>query len=120
MRALQRRTVGVFLFFRPLGRIADGQSRLALLFEGLDFDVDTRRQIEAHQRIHRLLGRLQNVNQPLVGANFERFRDFLSTCGDRKTQYLFFTVGNGIGPATCAPVRLAVSTISPVEVSSTR
>ena len=35
-------------------------------------------------------------------------------------QYLFFIVGNGIGPATCAPVRLAVSTISPVDVSSTR
>jgi len=29
-------------------------------------------------------------------------------------------VGKGMGPATWAPVRLAVSTISPVEVSSTR
>src|SRR6185312_3143199 len=47
-------------------------------------------------------------------------RDFLSTCGERSTQYLFLIVGKGIGPATCAPVRLAVSTISPVEVSSTR
>src|SRR5439155_7013852 len=26
-------------------------------------------------------------------------RDFLSTCGDRNTVYLFFIVGNGIGPA---------------------
>src|SRR5208337_2030264 len=31
-------------------------------------------------------------------------RDFLSTCGDRSTQYLFFIVGSGIGPAICAPV----------------
>src|SRR5262249_52937051 len=37
-------------------------------------------------------------------------RDFLSTCGLRSTVYLFFTVGRGIGPATRAPVRLAVST----------
>src|SRR5882724_5966445 len=42
-------------------------------------------------------------------------RDFLSTCGDRSTQYLFFIVGSGIGPAICAPVRFAVSTISPVD-----
>src|SRR5580698_9524251 len=42
-------------------------------------------------------------------------RDFLSTCGDRSTQYLFFIVGKGIGPAICAPVRRAVSTISPVD-----
>src|SRR5262249_13661251 len=47
-------------------------------------------------------------------------RDFLSTWGERSTQYLFFTVGNGIGPAICAPVRLAVSTISPVDWSRMR
>src|SRR5271168_2681273 len=47
-------------------------------------------------------------------------RDFLSTWGERRTQYLFFMVGSGMGPATWAPVRLAVSTISPVDVSSTR
>src|SRR5262249_37047500 len=39
-------------------------------------------------------------------------RDFLSTCGERSTQYLLILVGRGIGPATLAPVRLAVSTIS--------
>src|SRR5262249_36323432 len=42
-------------------------------------------------------------------------RDFLSMCGERSTVHLFFTVGNGIGPATRAPVRLAVSTISVVD-----
>ena len=39
-------------------------------------------------------------------------RDFLSVCGERSTQYLLILVGSGIGPATFAPVRLAVSTIS--------
>jgi hypothetical protein len=33
---------------------------------------------------------------------------------------LFFEVGSGIGPATRAPVRFAVSTISDVDWSSTR
>ena len=52
--------------------------------------------------------------------NFEGLSDFLSTCGERRTQYLFFIVGRGMGPATWAPVRFAVSTISPVEASRTR
>src|SRR5204863_793445 len=37
-------------------------------------------------------------------------RDFLSTWGDRSTVHLFFAVGRGMGPASRAPVRLAVST----------
>src|SRR5262249_7241937 len=47
-------------------------------------------------------------------------RDFLSAWGDRNTVYLFLIVGSGIGPATLAPVRFAVSTISLVDWSSTR
>src|ERR1017187_119678 len=47
-------------------------------------------------------------------------RDFLSTCGDRRTVVMLREVGSGIGPATEAPVRLAVSTISDVDWSSTR
>src|SRR5919112_6446698 len=46
--------------------------------------------------------------------------DFLSTWGERSTVHLFLEVGSGIGPATRAPVRLAVSTISDVDWSSTR
>src|SRR5256885_2597150 len=45
-------------------------------------------------------------------------RDFLSVCGERSTQYLLILVGSGIGPAILAPVRLAVSTISPADWSS--
>src|SRR5690606_22110831 len=40
-------------------------------------------------------------------------RLFLSTCGERSTVNLLIRVGSGIGPATRAPVRRAVSTISP-------
>ncbi len=47
-------------------------------------------------------------------------RDFLSTCGERRTVYLFLTVGSGIGPAIRAPVRFAVSTISCVDWSRMR
>jgi hypothetical protein len=47
-------------------------------------------------------------------------RDFLSTWGERSTQYLLILVGSGMGPATLAPVRLAVSTISPADWSSSR
>src|SRR5207245_8907514 len=42
-------------------------------------------------------------------------RDFLSTCGDRSTVVMLRDVGRGIGPATVAPVRFAVSTISVVD-----
>src|SRR5215813_1224431 len=44
-------------------------------------------------------------------------RDFLSTCGDRRTVNLLMIVGSGIGPATRAPVRFAVSTISVADWS---
>src|ERR1700677_2479720 len=39
-------------------------------------------------------------------------RESLSLNGERITQYTFFSVGNGTGPDTLAPVRVAVSTIS--------
>src|SRR4029077_5165253 len=47
-------------------------------------------------------------------------RDFLSTCGERKTVNFSILVGSGIGPRTRAPVRFAVLTISLVDWSSTR
>src|SRR5215471_13885326 len=45
-------------------------------------------------------------------------RDFLSMVGPRSTVNLLMVVGRGIGPATRAPVRTAVSTISPALWSS--
>jgi len=41
--------------------------------------------------------------------------DFLSICGDLRTQYLLIRVGNGIGPTTFAPVLTVVSTISAAD-----
>src|SRR5436190_2434390 len=41
------------------------------LAEGLDFDVHAGRQIQLHQRVHRLRRRLEDVDQPLVRAELE-------------------------------------------------
>src|SRR6266496_156077 len=38
-------------------------------------------------------------------------RESLYLCGERMTQYTYFSVGSGTGPATRAPVRVTVSTI---------
>src|SRR5207342_3699738 len=47
-------------------------------------------------------------------------RASLSTCGDTRMVKRSILVGSGIGPRTCAPVRLAVSTISLAERSIRR
>ena len=44
-------------------------------------------------------------------------RESLYLCGDRMTQYTFFSVGSGTGPTTLAPVRVTVSTILRAEAS---
>jgi hypothetical protein len=46
-------------------------------------------------------------------------RESLYLWGERMTQYTFFSVGSGTGPATLAPVRVTVSTILRAEVSIT-
>src|SRR4029453_14671912 len=43
----------------------------------------------------------------------------LYLCGERMTQKTFFSVGNGTGPATLAPVRVTVSTILRADESMT-
>src|SRR5260221_4103086 len=47
-------------------------------------------------------------------------RLFLSMWGERLTVNFSILVGSGIGPRTCAPVRLAVATISRVDASRMR
>jgi hypothetical protein len=42
-----------------------------LLSKSLDLDVDAGRQLQLHERIHRLARRLEDVEQPLVGADLE-------------------------------------------------
>ena len=44
-------------------------------------------------------------------------RESLYLCGERMTQYTFFSVGSGTGPTTLAPVRVTVSTIFRAEAS---
>src|SRR5699024_682374 len=41
------------------------------LAESLDVDVDAGRQVDAHQRVDRLRRRVEDVQQPLVGAHLE-------------------------------------------------
>src|SRR6185295_15069293 len=44
----------------------------AMSLDELDLDVDARRQVvESLERVHRLRGGLQDVDQPLVGADLE-------------------------------------------------
>src|SRR2546423_91237 len=52
---------------------------------GLDLDVHTSRKIELHQRIERLLRRLENIEQPLVRADLELLARLL--VGVRRTQH---------------------------------
>src|ERR1017187_2976818 len=52
---------------RPRTRLTAG----SLFPKRLDFDVHTGRQVELHQRIDRLLGRLQNVQEPFVRPDFK-------------------------------------------------
>jgi len=47
------------------------------LSERLNLDVHASRQIELHQRIHRLLRRLQNIEEPLVRPYFKLFPGLL-------------------------------------------
>src|SRR6195952_1857948 len=43
----------------------------------LDFDVNTGGEVELHQRVHGLRGRIDNVEKTLVGAHLELLAAFL-------------------------------------------
>jgi hypothetical protein len=87
----------------------------------LDFDVDTSSQVELHQRVHGLRRRVDDVQETLVRPDFELFTAFLvDVRTPQHRELLDLVLGSGIGPRTCAPVRLAVFTISAVLASSTR
>src|SRR5487761_800560 len=44
--------------------------------EGLDFHVNSRREIELHQRVHRIRSRTQNIDQALVRAHLKLLARF--------------------------------------------
>src|SRR5215467_10400190 len=45
--------------------------RMAASVLQLDFDIDARGEVELHQRVHGLRGRIDDVQEPLVGADLE-------------------------------------------------
>src|ERR1700686_2202984 len=53
------------------------QRLFMFLAKRLNLHIHARRQIELHQRIDCLLRRLQNIEQPLVGADFKLLPRFL-------------------------------------------
>src|ERR1019366_9165382 len=80
---------------QPPSAVQAGQSpattQLFMFFpERLNLDVHPRRQIKLHQRIDRLLRRLQNVKQALVRADLKLFPRLLIHV--RRTQYAVFVL----------------------------
>src|SRR6266849_4465604 len=65
----------------------------ALFAESFDLNIHARRQVELHQRIHRLLRRLQNIEQTLVGADLELLTRFLVHV--RRTQHAVLVFHRG-------------------------
>jgi len=88
----------------------------------LDFDLDINAsgEVELHQCVNSLRGRIHDIKQALVCADFELVaRLFVDVWTTQKVNFSIL-FGSGIGPRTDAPVRFAVLTISAVEASSTR
>src|SRR5258706_10280270 len=51
--------------------LVGGLNFVRLLLLQLDLDIDSRRQIELHQRVHRLVGRIDDVHQAQVRPDLE-------------------------------------------------
>src|SRR5271155_561857 len=72
-------------------RPATNDQRLLVLFpKRLNLHIHARRQIELHQRIDRLLRRLENIEQTLVGADLKSFPRLLIHV--RRTQHAVFVL----------------------------
>src|SRR5579863_6440981 len=63
------------------------------LAKRFDLDVDTGGEIKLHQRIHRLLRWLENVEQALVSADFKLFTRLLVHM--RRTQHAILVLHRG-------------------------
>ena len=75
-------------------------------------------EIEFHQRVHRLRRRIEYIDQALVRTDFELLARLFIDMGRTVDLYKrAMRRGSGMGPRTCAPVRLAVETISAVDWS---
>ena len=65
-----------------------------------NLNIDTRRQIQAHQRVNCLSIGIHNVDQTFVRPNLEMFVRILSINELRRTVKRSLRVGSGIGPKT--------------------
>src|SRR5579863_10360569 len=63
------------------------------LAECLDLDIHTSRQVELHQGVDGLLRRLENIEQTLMGANFELLTRFFVHV--RRTKYAVLVLHRG-------------------------
>jgi hypothetical protein len=85
-----------------------------------DLDVHAGREVELHQRVHGLRGRIDDVEKTLVRADFPLVARLLVDVRTTENRELLDLVRQRDRPAHLAPVRLAVFTISWVLASSTR
>jgi hypothetical protein len=86
----------------------------------LDLDVDAGGQVELHQRVDGLRRRIDDVEKTLVRAHFELLAALLVDVRRAVDGELLDAGRQRNRPRTCAPVRLAVLTISRVELSRMR
>src|SRR5271165_1127469 len=86
----------VLMWGRPPSAVQRAQARSVLLMlfpERLDLHIHARRQIKLHQRVHRLLRRLENIEQPLVGADLKLLPRLLIHV--RRTQHAVLVLHRG-------------------------
>src|SRR5699024_9295133 len=62
---------GYWLAAHVTANVTPRETRASCKLLQLDLDVHASGELEAHQGLHRLIGRLQNVDQALVGAALE-------------------------------------------------
>ena len=83
----------------------------------LDVDLDTGRQLQIHQSLDRLLGRVHDVDQALVGAALKLLTAVLILMNSTQDGDDLGLRRSGMGPETFASVRFAVSTIFSAALS---
>ncbi len=84
----------------------------------LDLDVNPGRKVKTHQRIDRLRGRFQDVDQPLMGTHLELFPGIFIHVRRAQHRNDALLRRQRDRPQIEAPVRWAVSTIFWADWSS--
>src|ERR1041384_1191072 len=69
-----------------------------VLAEGFNFDVNSRRKIELHQRIYRLRGAIEYVHRPVVLSTLHLLARFLAPVPPAQPGLLFLPCGKGNCP----------------------